>query len=114
MESNHDELAKRATRPPDYASENIALIRMAKAQTGPKVDLLQDVAEAALLACRAGSAGISLIEGTGEDRRFRWMAVAGLCSDLRGKSTTWNECPCGVTLDADAPQLFIRPQASFP
>lgn len=113
-QGNNDELARRPRRPPDYASENSALVRVAKAQIGPKAELLQEIAEAALSACQAGSAGISLVEGTGENRRFRWMAVAGHCADLRGKSTAWNECPCSVTLNAHEPQLFIRPQTEFP
>ncbi|MFL9898933.1 hybrid sensor histidine kinase/response regulator [Paraburkholderia fungorum] len=119
MESNrapasNDELANRTARQPDYALENRALVRLAKAQTGPKTNLLQEIAETALSVCNAGSAGISLVEGVGESRHFRWLAVAGLCADLRGKTTAWDECPCGVTLQAGAPQLFIQPQDSFP
>jgi signal transduction histidine kinase/CheY-like chemotaxis protein len=94
--------------------ENRALVRLAKAQTGAKANLLQEIAEAALSVCNAGSAGISLVEGVGESRHFRWLAVAGLCADLRGKITAWDECPCGVTLQAGAPQLFIQPQDRFP
>jgi signal transduction histidine kinase/ActR/RegA family two-component response regulator len=119
MESNrapasNDELANRTARQPDYALENRALVRLAKAQTGAKANLLQEIAEAALSVCNAGSAGISLVEGVGESRHFRWLAVAGLCADLRGKITAWDECPCGVTLQAGAPQLFIQPQDRFP
>ncbi|MFL9914715.1 hybrid sensor histidine kinase/response regulator [Paraburkholderia fungorum] len=119
MESNrapasNDELANRTARQPDYALENRALVRLAKAQTGPKANLLQEIAEAALTVCNAGSAGISLVETVGESRHFRWLAVAGLCADLRGKTTAWDECPCGVTLQAGAPQLFIQPQDRFP
>ncbi|MFM0169141.1 histidine kinase dimerization/phospho-acceptor domain-containing protein [Paraburkholderia sediminicola] len=111
--ANNDELANRETRRPDYASENSALVRLAKAQTGPKADLLQEIAATALLVCGAGSAGISLVEGTEHSRHFRWLAVAGLCADLQGKATAWDECPCGVTLQAGEPQLFVRPQDRF-
>ncbi|CAD6561990.1 Sensor histidine kinase RcsC [Paraburkholderia hiiakae] len=119
MESNrapadNDELANRPARQPDYAAENKALVRLARAQTGPKTNLWQEIAEAALAVCEAGSAGISLVEGTGENRSFRWQAVAGVCADLRGKTTAWNECPCGVTLQKGTPQLFIQPQLQFP
>jgi signal transduction histidine kinase/CheY-like chemotaxis protein len=110
---NNDELANRPARQPDYASENSALVRLARAQTGPKSNLLHEVAEAALSVCNAGSAGISLVEGVGERRHFRWLAVAGLCADLQGKTTEWDECPCAVTLKAGSPQLFIRPQDHF-
>jgi len=111
--ADNDELANRGTRQPDYASENSALVRLAKAQTGPRADLLQEIAATALSVCGAGSSGISLVEGTEDSRYFRWLAVAGLCADLQGKATAWDECPCGVTLQAGEPQLFVRPQDRF-
>lgn len=119
MESNRapsqtDELARRPARAADYAAENRALVALARVQAGPRSEFLQAIADTALSLCHADSAGISLVEGPDDNRVFRWFAVAGLCADLRGKTTTWNECPCGVTLEAGAPQLFINPQARFP
>lgn len=119
MESNRapsqtDELARRPARAADYAAENRALVALARVQAGPRSEFLQAIADTALSLCHADSAGISLVEGPDDNRVFRWFAVAGLCADLRGKITTWNECPCGVTLEAGAPQLFINPQARFP
>ncbi|MCC8405795.1 hypothetical protein LJ655_28730 [Paraburkholderia sp. MMS20-SJTN17] len=119
MESNHaladnDEFANRPARQPDYASESAGLVRLAAAQMGPRANLLQEIADVALSVCNAGSAGISLVEGTGDSRHFRWLAVAGRCADLRGKTTAWDECPCAMTLEARTPQLFIRPQDEFP
>ncbi|MFM0083503.1 hybrid sensor histidine kinase/response regulator [Paraburkholderia sediminicola] len=87
---------------------------LARAQAGPRSEFLQAIADTALSLCHAGSAGISLVEEPDDNRVFRWLAVAGLCADLRGKTTTWDECPCGVTLDSGAPQLFINPQVRFP
>ncbi|MFM0009141.1 hybrid sensor histidine kinase/response regulator [Paraburkholderia sediminicola] len=118
MESNRapsqtDELARRPVRAADYEAENRALVALARAQAGPRSEFLQAIADAALSLCHAGSAGISLVEGPDDNRVFRWLAVAGLCADLRGKTTTWDECPCGVTLDSGAPQLFINPQVRF-
>jgi signal transduction histidine kinase/CheY-like chemotaxis protein len=118
MESNRapsqtDELARRPVRAPDYAAENRALVALARVQSGPRSEFLQAIADTALSLCRAGSAGISLVEETDGNRVFRWFAVAGLCAGLRGKTTTWNECPCGVTLDSGVPQLFIKPQDQF-
>jgi Signal transduction histidine kinase len=119
MESNRvpgqtDELARRPARAADYAAENRALVALARAQAGPRSEFLQAIADMALSLCHAGSAGISLVEGPDDNRVFRWFAVAGLCADLRGKTTTWDECPCGVTLASRAPQLFINPQVQFP
>ena len=113
MPTDNDQLASRTARQPDYASENSALVRLAIAQTGLKADLLQEIADAALSVCNTGSAGISLVEGVDENRRFRWLAVSGLCAGLQGKTTEWDECPCGVTLQAGVAQLFIQPQAHF-
>ncbi|MFM0390969.1 hybrid sensor histidine kinase/response regulator [Paraburkholderia phytofirmans] len=113
MSTDNALLGSRRAREPDYAAENNALVRLAKAQMGAKANLLEQIAEAALSVCDAGSAGISLVEGAGEKRQFRWLAVAGLCADLRGKTTAWDECPCGVTLQSGSPQLFIRPQDHF-
>lgn len=48
MPANNDELANRAARQPDYALENLALVRLAIARMGPKAKLLQEIAEAAL------------------------------------------------------------------
>ncbi|MFL9887610.1 ATP-binding protein [Paraburkholderia agricolaris] len=119
MESNRapsqtDELARRPARAADYAAENRALVALARVQAGPRSEFLQAIADTALSLCHADSAGISLVEGPDDNRVFRWFAVAGLCAGLRGKTTTWNECPCGVTLESGAPQLFINPQARFP
>ena len=90
------------------------LLKLARAQSGSRERLLQEIADAALSLCHAGSSGISLIEGTELDKQFRWLAVAGLCVGLQGKTTAWRECPCGLTLEAAAPQLFVRPQEHFP
>ena len=86
---------------------------MARAQTGPRADLLQAVADCAISLCSAGSSGISLIEQHDDERVFRWLAVSGKCATLRGKTTAWDECPCGVTLQAQTAQLFIEPQKRF-
>lgn len=118
MESNRklartDVLGMRPTRAADYAAENSVLVRLARAQMGSRQDLLQEIANAALLLCDAGSSGISLVEETNEGRQFRWFAVGGLCAGLEGRATPWQECPCGVTLEAGEPQLFVHPQEEF-
>lgn len=118
MESNRapsqtDELARRPSRAADYAAENQALVALARVQAGPRSEFLQAIADTALSLCHADSAGISLVEGPEDNRVFRWFAVAGFCADLRGKTTKWDECPCGVTLESGGPQLFIKPQDRF-
>ena len=119
MESNHrpaqtDELRMRSARPADHAAENGVLLRLARAQSGSREQLLQEIADAALSLCDAGSAGISLMEGVDAERHFRWLAVAGLCVGLQGTTTAWHECPCRLAVESAEPQLFLLPQDRFP
>ncbi|SKC87277.1 GAF sensor hybrid histidine kinase [Burkholderia sp. YR290] len=109
-----DDLKDRPARAPDHAAEVRTLVTVASAQTGRRDTLLQAIADAALGACRAGSAGISLLETTSEGAAvFRWRAVAGACAAFEGKTTAWAECPCGMTLELGAPQLFVEPHTFF-
>ncbi|MCO4877530.1 ATP-binding protein [Paraburkholderia caribensis] len=109
-----DDLKDRPARAPDHAAEVRTLVTVAGAQTGRRDTLLQAIAGAALGACRAGSAGISLLETTSEGAAvFRWRAVAGACAAFEGKTTAWAECPCGMTLELGAPQLFVEPHTYF-
>jgi hypothetical protein len=48
--NDNDEFANRPARQPDYASENKALVRLARAQTGPETNLWQEIAEASSIA----------------------------------------------------------------
>ncbi|WP_248295013.1 hypothetical protein [Paraburkholderia sp. UYCP14C] len=82
MAPGADELASRPAKKTDYARENQSLLRLARAQTGSREDLLNAIAREALALCCAGSAGISLVEGVADSRCFRWLEVAGLCSGL--------------------------------
>lgn len=113
VDGGADALCGRTARAADHRAENQALVALARAQTGPRQDLLQSIADTALSPCRAGSAGISLIEDVDGKPVFRWLAVSGMCAALQGKTTAWDECPCGVTLESGAPRLFVRPQEQF-
>jgi hypothetical protein len=90
------ELCQRASRAPEYARESRALVRLTRAQTGPRDALLQTIVDAALELCCAGSAGTSLVQELDGNRYFRWLAVAGQVAGLRGKLTARRDCPCGV------------------
>ncbi|MGF6656572.1 signal transduction histidine kinase [Paraburkholderia youngii] len=114
MAPSADELASRPAKEADYTRENQSLLRLARAQTGSREHLLNAIASEAMALCCAGSAGISLVEGPPDGRRFRWLAVAGLCAGLQGRTTAWDECPCGVTLEGGAARLFVDPQQQFP
>ncbi|MFP3557248.1 response regulator [Paraburkholderia sp. SIMBA_049] len=107
------ELRRRASRAPEYERESHALVRLARAQTGPRDLLLRTVVDAALDLCRAGSAGISLLEEPDGNRQFRWLALTGEVGALQGKLTAWRDCPCAAALDARESLLFIDPAETF-
>jgi PAS domain S-box-containing protein len=105
------ELGRRSARPPDYVSENRALVALVGAMAASPEDILQSLAETALDLCRAGSAGISLLDE--ERQRFRWAAVAGQWASYLGTVTPRDAAPCGAVLNRNAALLFSRPERHF-
>lgn len=107
-----DELNNRPSRPPDYETENRALLAIAKHMADSPRTTLQKLAESALGICRAGSAGVSLVSKTNGD--FYWPAVAGAWKPYVGGGTPRNFGPCGIVLDRDSMQLFTHPERFYP
>jgi PAS domain S-box-containing protein len=106
------ELAARPSRPPDYESENRALVALAQHLADSPRTILQKLAEVALDVCRAGSAGVSLISNENGD--FYWPAISGAWKLHIGGGTPRNFGPCGTVLDRNAMQLFTHPERYFP
>ena len=100
------ELTRRPPRPPDYETENRALIELAQALADSPDTILQTLTETILSVLDAGSAGISLL--TDDQQRFFWPAVAGAWQAQVGGGTPRDFGPCGDVLDSCAPQLFKR------
>src|SRR5436190_9860211 len=92
-----DRARRRPTRPPDFAAEHHALIGLIEAIAEAPQGILKKLAEAALDACRAGSAGVSLLEAGGT--HFRWRAVAGPLAPHLGRTVQRHESPSGAALD---------------
>jgi PAS domain S-box-containing protein len=107
-----DELNKRPSRPPDYETENRALLAIAQHMADSPRSTLQKLAEVALKICRADSAGVSLVSEKNGD--FCWPAVAGAWKPHIGGGTPRNFGPCGVVLDRDSMQLFTHPERFYP
>ena len=107
-----DELNKRPSRPPDYETENRALLTIAQHMADSPATTLQKLAELAMQICRADSAGISLVSKKSGD--FYWPAVAGAWKPRIGGGTPRNFGPCGVVLDRDSMQLFRCPERFYP
>lgn len=105
------ELGRRASRAPDYAVESRILASLAQDMQHSPGTILQTLAQAALTSCRAGSAGISLIEEDG--RHFRWHALAGELAPHLWGTTPRSFSPCGTVVDRNSIQLFRYPERHF-
>jgi PAS domain S-box-containing protein len=110
---NTSELFRRASRAPEYAAENRALIALAQAMNEASRTFLQTLADMALELCHADSAGISVLEASEGDSVFRWRAVAGRHAPNSGTSMARDACPCGTVLERDSVLLFDRPERHF-
>ena len=108
------ELSRRPSRPPDHASENRALIALAKEMAVSPDGILQKLAETALVMCRAHSAGLSLLEEGDQKKNFHWRAIAGAWAPHRGGGTPREFGPCGTVLDRNVALLFSHPERDFP
>ena len=78
-----EELQRRPSRPPDYGNENRALVALASALADSPRTILQTLAEKVLEIVQADSVGLSLV--TKDERRFYWVAIAGVGLSMRGR-----------------------------
>ena len=106
--------AELSRRPSDYASENRALIALAKEMAAAPDGILQKLADTALSLCRAHSAGLSLLEDGDQKRNFHWRAIAGAWAPRLGGGTPRDFGPCGTVLDRNVALLFSHPERDFP
>ncbi|HEX4053029.1 MAG TPA: PAS domain S-box protein [Tepidisphaeraceae bacterium] len=106
-----DELNRRPSRPPDYETENRALVALGQALADSPGTVLQKLAETILGVLRCGSAGISLM--TEDGKRFYWPAIAGAWTPHIGGGTPRDFGPCGDVLDRNMPLLFRRPERRY-
>ncbi len=108
------QLTSRPSREPDPARENETLLRLLDALGNSPESLLGALTSAALDACGAESAGISLLEPDGDrDPIFRWHAVAGALARFQGRSMPRWSSPWGIVIDSGAVQLFRTPARYF-
>jgi hypothetical protein len=94
------ELGRRASRAPDYAAESGILASLVQGMAHSPELILESLAQAALTSCRAGSAGISLIEEDGT--QFRWRALKGELAPHLGDTTPRAFSPCGTVVDRNS------------
>lgn len=108
------EFDRRPTRNPNYEAENRALIELTEELSLRPQNVLQKLTEIAVKLCRAGSAGVSLLERYQGALVFRWAALAGAYEIHREGSMLRDASPCGVTVDCNATQLMYLPEQIFP
>ena len=99
-----DELDRRSKRPPDYETENCALVALAQAMADSPRTILQTLADTILEVFKCDSAGISLL--TKDEKRFYWPAIAGVWKPHIGGGTPRDFGPCGDVLDRNIPLMF--------
>ncbi|HEX6175104.1 MAG TPA: hypothetical protein VF089_13890 [Candidatus Binatia bacterium] len=107
------QLSLRPTRSPDYRAEiqNIKIL-VATMSENPQA-FWRRLAEAALELCRAGTAGVSLLDIEDGAEVFRAEAVAGVLGD-RLAGTIPRPSPFDTAIDRDATQLMYLPGRLFP
>ena len=108
------ELAHRSPRTPNLQAETDALHTLARQLAEQSQTMLKTLVTVALELCGAGSAGVSLLEVTpnGEEV-FRWVALAGALEAYEQGTVERYKSPCGVCLEAQAPQLYSYPGRYF-
>jgi len=107
-------LHKRPARQRDLAREIAAINDLARGMVRRPDALQRRFVELALDLCRAGSAGISMLE---EEERgaslFRWTALAGEFAPFIGGTSPRHFSPCGLCIDQDKAILVSRPARLF-
>jgi PAS domain S-box-containing protein len=109
------ELDTRPSRAPQHALENQALLRLMDALAATPDSILQRLAATVAELCRAGSAGISLLEPGDGDPVYRWRAVSGAFAQGGAPGPQPHRLtPWVIELGGTQPQLFRRPGRLFP
>ena len=107
-------LSRRAPRQPDYQAESEAFHALARQMANQPDALLQALMQTVLRLCRAGSAGVSLLETASDGKElFRWVSIAGAYQGHQGGTTPRDFSPCGTCLDRKSAQLYSYPGRYF-
>jgi signal transduction histidine kinase len=101
-----EELNRRPSRPPDFETENRALLLLVQALADSPRNILQTLADSILQLFSVDSAGVSLLTKGDGGKQFYWPAIAGIWKPHIGGGTPREFGPCGDVLDRNAPLLF--------
>jgi signal transduction histidine kinase len=106
-------LDQRPHRIPDFAAENEALHRLARALTTSANAMLQELAHIARELCGATYAGIDLVDDSGGKRHIRCAVLEGNITAGGLTAISVDDSPDGITLHLGAAQLFAYPKRYF-
>lgn len=101
-----EQLRLRPLRPPDYVTENRALVTLSGALADSQPNILQALAETILDVTKCDSSGVSLLTKHDGGKRFYWPAIAGAWKPHIGGGTPRDFGPCGDVLDRNQTLLF--------
>ncbi len=110
------ELGRRPWRAPDFEGESRVLLKLATTMVEAPGRVLQELVDSARELCRAGSAGVSLLDPEQGDvkTQFRWMATSGGYAPLVGNTLPRDFSPCGTVLDQNRLLLMTDMVKYFP
>lgn len=108
-----DQLKRRPKRLANISQELSALREIDGLLTERSATVVNALCQCVLSLCDAGSAGISILRHASQDEWFHWDAIIGKTAQLKGGRAPRHDSPCGVCVDANAPQLFSRPDRHF-
>ncbi|UQA55785.1 GAF domain-containing protein [Polyangium aurulentum] len=80
---------------------------------GPLEDVLPKLTSLALALCRAGSAGVSVLEAQDGREVFRWHAVVGPFEPNQGLTLPRNKSLCDTVIARNDTLLFPEPERHF-
>ncbi|MFL6617365.1 MAG: PAS domain-containing protein [Povalibacter sp.] len=106
-------LVQRPTRVADYATENRVMNELLRVLAAEHEDVLQRLVDETMEACRAHTAGISLLEHGEQEAELLWRAVAGQWKPFVGARHLRSSGPSGAVLDSDAAMLMAAPQRHY-
>jgi len=107
-------LVERVAAKRDIGAQNEAVYALSRLLVEDPDALPARLVQIAFEYCRAGSAGISLLERSrAGEAVFRWTALAGRLAPYLGGATLRGFSPCGLCLDRGGPILLSDPARLF-
>lgn len=107
------ELLQRPGRAVNPHVEKLALEEIAQTTPHGRDAILHALCRMGLRLCAGGSCGINLLEGSGEDARFRWTIIEGAFAPYKGGTGPVDDSPCGYVREQNAPQLLANSARYF-